>query len=51
MHSAWYIAACIIIPAVWGISVAAIYERLAAHRKDVAARPSNELDAYRDADL
>lgn len=39
-----YIAACILIPAIWGLAVAAIYDALAARKKRDGAGDPPDLE-------
>jgi hypothetical protein len=47
MPSPWYIAACLLIPMVWGLIVAAIYERLAIRRD----RAKEEAEVFMDFEI
>lgn len=50
MPSLWYVAACIVLPAVWGLTVGLIYDRLAARGKTL--RPDDsEPPIYSDFEI
>ena len=36
MTSTWYVAACIVVPAVWGLLVGALYEFIGERRKKLS---------------
>ena len=46
-----YVAACILIPAIWGLIVAAIYEGLAAHRKRSREANGDDITIYSDFEI
>lgn len=51
MPSPWYLAACILVPAIWGLIVAAVYEALALRRKHRRESEEDEFTVYSDFEI
>ena len=50
MRSFWYIAACVLIPAIWGLIVGLVYDRLAERGKKIP-RDETEPAIYSDYEI